>query len=364
VPMKRARTPSLPIEALNLFAKLPAAEQSLFLDGAAASEFGATMAAGLAESLADQRRLHGHWAQDLFRAVLISLDTTTLIKDEDAGDLYHDEGRSLHLPDFRIVTKAGVHLLVEVKNVGPDGMFKVQRIRADRFTAMQDYARLTGARLVFAHYWAGINWWTLVDAGRFTPKGKSFELGINEAGCANEFGLLGDLLLMTSSVITVIMLAAGIKEGTEVDPEMAAGLSILGFLPSTVHFACDGVPVTSRSEQELVKAVALYGGGAISDPGLIGDETGKPVGLVMTVQSPGGAESPNLGSRLSSIYSARYLVATTEPISGSVKQMRYRPDPALTRLAETAHRYGQGRAMPVHVFTQVPTKPPTATTVT
>ena len=77
MPMKRARTPSLPIEALNLFAQLPGAEQSLLLDGTAASEFGATMAAGLADSLADQRRLHGHWAQDLFRAVLISLDATS-----------------------------------------------------------------------------------------------------------------------------------------------------------------------------------------------------------------------------------------------------------------------------------------------
>src|SRR5579863_2851287 len=99
MPMKRARTPSLPIEVLNLFAQLPGAEQGLPLDGTAASEFSASVADGLAESLADQRRLHGHWAQDLFRAVLISLDATTLIKDEDTGEL--------HLPDFRVVTKAG-----------------------------------------------------------------------------------------------------------------------------------------------------------------------------------------------------------------------------------------------------------------
>jgi hypothetical protein len=361
MPMKRARTPSLPIEALNLFAQLPGGEQSLLLDEAAASEFGATVAAGLAESLADQRRLHGYQAQDLFRAVLISLDATTLIKDEDAGELYHDEDRPLHLPDFRVVTKVGEHLLVEVKNVAPNGMFKAQRIRTDHFAAMQEYAKLTGARLMFAHYWSGINWWTMVDASRLSTNGKFFELALEEAACANEFALLGDLLLMTSSVITVVMLAAGIKDGTEVDPEMAAALSFLGFVPNTVHFACDGVPVTSRNEQELVKAVALYGGGDISDrPGLIADEEGEPVGLFMTMQSPGGRESPNLGSRLSSIYSARYLTATTDPIGGSVKQMRFQPDPTLTRLAETAHAHGLGRVMPVTVFTQVPTKPPTA----
>lgn len=128
----------------------------------------------------------------------------------------------------------------------------------------------------------------------------------------------------------------------------------------TIHFACDGVPVTSRSEAELVQAVALWGAGAMSDPRLIVDETGCPTGTVMTFQSPAGAESPNLGSRLSSIFSARYLAATTDAIGGVVKQMRYQPDPTLTRLAEIAHARGPGRAMPVQVFTQVPAKVLTA----
>ena len=66
---------------------------------------------------------------------------------------------------------------------------------------------------MFAHYWSGINWWTMVDADRLTAKGKYFELTVNDAACGNEFGLLGDLLLMVSSVITVLVLAAGIKDG-------------------------------------------------------------------------------------------------------------------------------------------------------
>lgn len=135
--------------------------------------------------------------------MLISLDATTLIKDEDAGELYHDEGSTLHLPDFRVVTKTGEHLLVKVKNVGHSGMFKVQKIRTDRFTALREYARLTGARLVFAHYWSGTNWWTMVDADCFTRNDKNFELTLKEASCAYEFGILGDLTLVTSSIIHV-----------------------------------------------------------------------------------------------------------------------------------------------------------------
>lgn len=259
MPMKRARTPSLAIEALNQFTQFLGEEQNQLLDGATATQFGARMAAALAESLANSRRLHGRWAQDLFRAVLVSLDATRLIKDEDAGELYHEDGRPLRLPDYRVVTKAGEHLLVEVKNVGPNRMLQAQQIRADHLTAMQDYSKLTAARLVFAHYWAGINWWTLVDTSRLTENGKNFELTISEAASANEFAMLGDLTLMTSSVITVMMLAAGVKDGIELDPEMTAGLSFLGFEPRTVHFACDGVPVTSRSEAEFVKAAALWG---------------------------------------------------------------------------------------------------------
>ncbi len=336
--VKRARTPSLSIEALNLFAQLPDAEQSLLREGTA-SAFGERIAAGLAESFADERRLHGHWTQDLFRAVLISLDAATLISDEDAGELYHDEGRPLRLPDFRVVTKGGEHLLVEVKNIGPGGISKTQRIRADDFAALRDYARLTGARLMFAHYWSAVNWWTMVDASRLSPNGKYFELTANGAFCADEFGLLGDRWSMTSSVITVLMLVAGIKDGPAIEPELAAALSFLPFVPETILFACDGVPVTSRREHELVSAVALYGGAAISDAGLIADDTGLPVGLMMTVRAPGGAEQPGLGSRLSSIYTARYIVATKDPIGGSVRHMRYRPDPTLTRLAEAARAY-------------------------
>jgi hypothetical protein len=136
-------------------------------------------------------------------------------------------------------------------------------------------------------------------------------------------------------------------------------LSFLPFVPATIHFACDGVPVVSRREHQLVNAIAMYGGATMSDPGLIADESGQPVGLMMTVQSPGGPEQPNLGSRFSSIYSGRYIVATKDPLDGSVRQMRCQPDPALTWLAVAASADAPKRVMPVQVFRQIPTEPPT-----
>jgi hypothetical protein len=61
----------------------------------------------LDQSLADQRRLHGRWTQDLFRAVLISLDGTTMIKDEDSGEFYIEQDEPLVLPDFLVMTHGG-----------------------------------------------------------------------------------------------------------------------------------------------------------------------------------------------------------------------------------------------------------------
>lgn len=73
---------------------------------------------GLEESLANQRRLHGRWTQDLFQAVLVSLDDIRMIKDEDAGTFFFDQDQpELKLPDFRVVCGDDEHLLVEVKNV-------------------------------------------------------------------------------------------------------------------------------------------------------------------------------------------------------------------------------------------------------
>jgi hypothetical protein len=70
----------------------------------------------------------------------------------------------LRLPDFRVVTRAGEQLLVEVKNVGPAGIVRPQKLRAADIAAQQRYAQLTGASLLLAHYWAAPNHWTLIDS--------------------------------------------------------------------------------------------------------------------------------------------------------------------------------------------------------
>lgn len=338
------------LEALNLFMQTNGAS-SLPRDADAAATFGTMVAAGLAESMADERLLHGRWTQELFRAVLISLDAVSLIKDEDTGELHHAADEPLGLPDFRVVTKAGEHLLVEVKNVGPKGVWKNQKMRADTVDELRAYAQLTGGRLVFAHFWSTACKWTLVDANRLTRRGGYYELTIEEAMRANELGLLGDAVLATSSVVTITLLEEG-PDDAEVDPDLADWP--LPFVARSVSLSCDGKPVTNPEEYDLVKAVVFYGGARASNIKPIMDADDQMIGMVLTAQSPAGPQSPNIGSFLSSIFTNRYIAATKDVIDGSVQQMRYDPDPALTRLARSAAAYDPDRAMPVVVLTQHP----------
>ena len=80
------------------------------------------------------------------------------------------------LPDFRVVTRGGEHLLIEVKNVGGRFRPRPQKLRAATVRAQQHYAQLTGARLLHAHYWAGNNHWSLVDSQVLRPHGEHLVL--------------------------------------------------------------------------------------------------------------------------------------------------------------------------------------------
>lgn len=46
--------------------------------------------------------LHGHRAEAMFEMIVASLDTVRVLKQEDAGRLYHSRGIELGVPDFRL----------------------------------------------------------------------------------------------------------------------------------------------------------------------------------------------------------------------------------------------------------------------
>jgi hypothetical protein len=339
--LRRARPPSIGIEALSLYALLrdAGAQSGVLGDEQDLAAFVSSVTTGLAEALADKRRLHGRWAQDLFQAVVVSLDDIRMIKEEDAGTFYFDQaGPQLKLPDFRVVRRDGEQLLVEVKNVAPAKVFRadtetpsprVQRLRATDVEAQRRYAKMTGARLVFAHYWAGINLWTVVDFHVLRRKGKHFELDIGTAMAANEFGLLGDRMVATTATLVMSLFADPDAQGgpVGVTDEDEGGRFIVG----KVEFCCNGKPLADPIERRIAHYLFFFGSGEATVQ-VERDDEGRPARVDIISSAPAGSDSPMVGSYLSSMYSARCILATKQP-DGTV--IRFGHDPGTgTRTTE------------------------------
>ena len=105
----------------------------------------------------------------------------------------------LHLPDFRLLLNDDRQILVEVSNVAPRDTGKRHKLRANTVEATQNYARLTGAELYYAHYWAFSSRWTLVKSSIFGESGKVKNLTAEMAFKENEMSLLGDYYIGTQS---------------------------------------------------------------------------------------------------------------------------------------------------------------------
>ncbi len=292
-----------------------------------------------------------------------------MIKDEDAGTFYFDQaGPGLRLPDFRVVRRDGEHLLVEVKNVSPAKVIRtgtgppaprVQRLRSADVEAQRRYAQLTGARLVFAHYWGGINLWTVVDSHVLRRKGKHFELDLGTAMKANEFGLLGDRVVSTTARLVLSLFAdpdaprvpLADSDGPSVPVDVADGEEGVPFVVGKVEFSCDGKSLTDPIERRIAQYLFFFGSGETTMQAELDDER-RPIRVDLIWSSPAGPESPMVGSHLSSMYSARYILATKQP-EGTVTRFGHPPDPRLTRLIPSDY-WDTDRRLHLWVFYQQP----------
>jgi hypothetical protein len=354
VALARARKPSVSIEMLNLYTLIRdvAASVGDLKDPEEHAKFLHEIEAALDQSLADQRRLHGRWAQDLFRAVLISLGGITMIKDEDSGEFFIEQDAALALPDFRVLTRGGEHLLIEVKNVGGRYRPRPQKLRAATVQAQQHYAQMTGARLLYAHYWAGNNHWSLVDSQVLQSQGDHLVLDQSTAMRANELGLLGDRVIITDATLTLSLSSVTLAQDLPDGPDPLFADLPLPFELGTAEFMCNGKPLVNPDERRVAAFLFLYGGGT-GPIELEVDEHGAPERLNLTWSSPAGPESPNVGSFLSSMFTNRYI-AQTKRVDGTVSLMRYHPDPGLTRLIPANYTDIPGWVMPLWVAHQVP----------
>lgn len=334
--LKRGRKGELGIEILPLI-ELALAEPP---DGRPAAllrdrhpETIAAISGALRESLDNISRLHGHQTQYAFEAVVVALGAIRLIKTEDAGLYYFDDTQGKLLPpDFRIVLRDGTVLLVEVKSVKPGAGTKV-KVRADDMAAAQAYARMTHGRLLYAHYWAGPNLWTLVDPSRFDEAGPQRRLTISSAMKGNEMALLGDAQLAGKPPLTISVLFDPAEEEPSTGQDAQEGERLVAI--SGMQLSNAGEAITEPLEQNLAWFLAQYAGWTLEEKPHT-DSDGRFVRLDYHLAPDGDEEAVAAYRRqgcaffgaLSSLYTRRFLMATTTE-NGDITALRQEPSPAL-----------------------------------
>ncbi len=98
--------------------------------------------AGLRGSLATPSRVRGWVSDQLFGLIAADLGGCALVKQEDAGILFHED--DVKIPDWRLTLSSGVSLLVEVKAVGQDAPPLVAKLRISEVNRLRRYAELNG----------------------------------------------------------------------------------------------------------------------------------------------------------------------------------------------------------------------------
>jgi hypothetical protein len=204
----------------------------------AIQEFGDQVERSLASSAQEEHRLRGLRAEALFGAVVAGIGAVALIKTEDSGEVYYT-GDKVRVPDFRIVTHDGVHLLIEVKSQKATG-FPPEPLKLSNnyVEALQRYAALMNCELRFAVFWEQMGQWTLNRPEAFAAgdTGASrWRLSFWRAMATNEMASLGDYTVGT---------AAPLKFRVLIDPDKSDAIAPGQY--GTFKMAIRGVRILSR----------------------------------------------------------------------------------------------------------------------
>src|SRR5689334_17565697 len=112
--MERLKRDPIRFDLLDAFAAFGQQEKVSLRDPAATTGFVDRARASVEASLSNDALLHGLRTESMFEAMAASLGAVDLIKQEDAGRIYVSDTR-LRVPDFRLVLRDGLQMLVEVK---------------------------------------------------------------------------------------------------------------------------------------------------------------------------------------------------------------------------------------------------------
>jgi hypothetical protein len=313
---------------------------------------------GLDESLANVARLHGWRVQELFKAVVVELGGARLVKDEDEGECFSEDGAMVKLPDYRLVLEDGEMILVEVKNVAPGGL--EARIGIDELEALESYAELNNTRLLLAHYWSQANLWTLVDASVVARNGSVAKLKLTDAMRANEMCFLGDATIATTPPL-VLRLSADPEAPQTLGDEEADGRCRVSFTIDEAEVLAAGTTLTDDEERRIAQALMQFGPWEVEETADLG-ENDKIVSVDFTHRP--AEEQPDVPHQsvgaLSSLFSASFNQATLDE-EGTPSRLAVDPEPGrMGDLIPADYWSREGRHLALWCFVVSPSLGPRA----
>jgi hypothetical protein len=300
----RIRRDPLRFELLRLFEAHLDPQSGSLQDPKAPSDFTANLGKPLTKALADPGLLRGLRTEALFEALIVSLGSVELIKQEDVGEAWTTR-TGLKIPDYRIILPDANQFLVEVKHFHQSGTPTTPyRISANYFRGLETYENLVGSSVKLAVYWSAWNLWTLVPLSAWTKSGRP-SLSLEKALQLNEMGMLGDLQVATEYPLRFRLVADQRAEST-IDASGQAQFTI-----GDVEMYCRDRLLTKRHEQTIAMWLMLYGSWVEEATAEVRNHQPVAVDYVFAPQKPGQEEFSLVGA-LSSLFSRRYLSSTSD----------------------------------------------------
>jgi hypothetical protein len=303
VPRKPSR-----FEPIALFDAISREKGLSFGDAAGHQVFMETVAAAIESCREQPLLLQGGHAQKMFGYVVASLGNCSLIKEEDAGEVFADQ--DVRVPDYRLALKDGSHLLVEVKSLyQKDLRAPINRASlalTDRYaTQLRNYAELLGVEVKLAVYWIRWGLWTLVNLDRFRQVGTNHVLSLLDAIESDEMFRLGDYRVGVETPLVLRFLTDPGKPRT-IDSDGNCFVTI-----GAVEVLSGSTLIEDPLERRFAYYLMLFGDWPIVDrPVSVEDGALLYWDLVVSPEDPAPEQGFQLLGPMSSILSREYNALT------------------------------------------------------
>lgn len=304
----------------------------------------------LEQHVVHEARIHGFRVESMFAHVAAAMGETILVSEEDAGALF-DETGTLKRPDFRVITRDGEQMLVEVKNFHPKGSptKPYRRIKGNYLASLKRYAQINDVPLRIAIYWSRWNLWSLLDAKRLDESQQTVTITMEDAFLHNELYLLGDRMIGTLPPLSFRLYADKAKP-RGISPDGEAGFTV-----AKACICCDDTDVDDAEERRIAWYLMLNGTwNEIEQIAEINDGLVDYVEMRVSPSDPPEEESDDQPFRslgyLSQMVTSQYLRSTSD--DGDITSLSPKTHPDRFRL-RISQEY-KGSALKLWQFTMLP----------